>query len=481
MTLAVAVPSPKAHPGSPRLVGNTQPRICPPRPVRSAIVEFQQTAADMGIDLMPWQKVAGRYLMARNADGTRPYREVAIVVARQNGKTTLMKPFIIHALRAGKRIMHIAQTRELPRHMFGVIADALAGEPDLFPKRRGKVIWPRYGAGQEEIALLNGGTYRLAASRTGGARGWSNDVVIIDELREMDSFDIINAAEPTLMMSPDPVMVYLSNAGTEKSVVLNSVRDRAKDDPGLAYLEWSADPERAHGDRKAWAQANPALGQHPSVLPYLEAAFTRHRLANSLPTFQTEHLCQWVDTELPKVVSDVAWERARGVVGEPVRPSLGLAQDPGGRRASAAMAWMKDDKVHGYLLADVDGYPVDLEAAAEKVLPPARKLGVGKRIAFDPWTDREFARHFKDAKPMQGADWEAACASFSRTLDADELVVEDPDGRLTLDMAGTVRRSTAHGWIAVRASDERPNTGALALIRAVYLATMPAPSAPRVW
>jgi hypothetical protein len=435
----------------------------------------------MGIDLMPWQKVAGRYLMARNADGSRPYREVAIVVARQNGKTTLMKPFIIHALRAGKRVMHIAQTRELPRHMFGVIADALAGSPDLFPKRRGKIIWPRYGAGQEEIVLLNGGSYRLAASRTGGARGWSNDIVVIDELREMDSFDIINAAEPTLMMSTDPVMVYLSNAGTDKSAVLNSVRERAGSDPGLAYLEWSADPERVAGDRKGWAQANPALGQHPSVRPYLEAAFTRHRLANTMPTFQTEHLCQWVESELPKVVSDVAWERAKGSVGEPVRPSLGLAQDPAGRRVSAALAWQKDDAVCSYLLADIDGYPVDLEKAAEAVLPHARRFGVGKRIAYDAWTDREWARHFKDAKPMQGADWEAACGSFARTMDAGALRVEDPDGQLTRDMAGTVRKETAHGWIAVRASDERPNTGALAMIRAIWLATTPAPAGPRAY
>ena len=96
---------------------------------------------------MPWQEEVARFLTATGPDGRRLFREVCAVVARQNGKTTLMKPYIIGLLRSGKKVMHIAQTRELPRHMFGIIADALSQEPELFPKRRGKVIWPRYGAG----------------------------------------------------------------------------------------------------------------------------------------------------------------------------------------------------------------------------------------------------------------------------------------------------------------------------------------------
>jgi hypothetical protein len=435
----------------------------------------------MGIDLMPWQRVAGRYLMARGADGARPYREVAIVVARQQGKTTLMKPLIVDALRSGRRVVHIAHDRNLPRKMFDTVADALSGEPELFPRRRGKVIWPRYGAGQEEVVLLNGGSYRIAASRTGGARGWSNDIVVIDELREMDSFDVMNAAEPTLMMSPDPLMVYLSNAGTERSVVLNSVRERAGDDPGLAYLEWSAEPGLDAGDRRGWAQANPALGHHAAVQANLEAAYTRNRLANTMPIFETENLCRSVETMMPKVVSDVAWERALGAVGEPVRPSVGIAKDPAGRRVSAALAWQAGDEVRAYLLADIDGHPVDTQAAAREVLPHVRRLGAMRRVAYDPWTDGDWAQHFPDARKVVGQDWETASRVFAEWMDREKLVVEDPDGRLTLDMAGTVRRETAHGWIAVRASDERTNTGGLALIRAVWLATMPAPAGPRAW
>ena len=477
MALAMKAAASVARSRPRKTLGSAEPRISPPLPARSAIAEFRQTAADMGLDLMPWQTLAGRYLMARNADGTRPYREVAIVVARQNGKTTLMKPFIIHALRAGKRIMHIAQTRELPRHMFGVIADALAGEPELFPKRRGKVIWPRYGAGQEEILLLNGGMYRLAASRTGGARGWSNDIVIIDELREMDSFDIINAAEPTLMMSPDPLMVYLSNAGTDRSVVLNATQERAGDDPGLAYLEWSAEPGLDAGDRKGWAQANPALGHQPAVASYLEAAYTRHRLAGTMPIFETEHLCRRVATLRPALVSAEEWEAARGDVAEELRPVMGVKVDPEGRRASAAIAWRVDDIVYVRSFAEDTSEPLDLDAFADALVPLMRKHRVSE-VAFDPWTDRDFVRRFERTTPITGQLYQAACAKFVGLVKTGLRHADD--GTITDDLAHTVRRDVPNGWLATRAGPERPTTAAEAAIRAVWLASAPRQARPRI-
>lgn len=461
-------------------MGSTEPRICPPRPVRTELAAFQATAESIGIELMPWQKVAGKYLTARNADGTRPYREVAIVVARQNGKTTLMKPYIVQGLRAGKRIVHIAHDRNLPRTMFDMVADALSSEPELFPRRRGKVIWPRYGAGQEEIVLVNGGSYRIAASRTGGARGRTNDIVIIDELREMESFDVINAAEPTLMMSPDPLMVYLSNAGTDQSVVLNSVQERALSDPGLAYLEWSAPPGMDPGDRKGWAQANPALGHQPTVLPYLESAYTRHRLAQTMATFETEHLCRSATSLQPSIVSSDAWEAARGDMPDPgsVRPVMGIKVDPDGRRASAVIAWSDGEKVYIRSFAEDTTVPLDVDAFGKALLPLMRKHRVVD-VVYDPWTDRALARHFKDASPTTGQAYQAACTEFVRRITALELVHDD-DGVIGDDLAYTVRRDVASGWLAVRAGDARPTTACEAAIRAVWLASEPRRPRPRI-
>ena len=162
---------------------------------------LRDTAAAMGITFMPWQEHAARYLTAKGPDGRKLYGEVCIVVARQNGKTTLVIPLIIQALRDGKKVMHIAQTRELPRRMFDLLEAEISKTPELMPRRPsrdgrpGPRIWPRRGQGQEEIVLNNGGEYRIAASNRGGARGFPIDMLIVDELREMQDTDFIQAAE----------------------------------------------------------------------------------------------------------------------------------------------------------------------------------------------------------------------------------------------------------------------------------------------
>ena len=79
MTLAARKP-PKS------LTGRTDPRIAPPVPARHETAKMRETAAGLGITLMPWQEVAARYLTALGPEG-HLYREVCIVVARQNGKT----------------------------------------------------------------------------------------------------------------------------------------------------------------------------------------------------------------------------------------------------------------------------------------------------------------------------------------------------------------------------------------------------------
>jgi phage terminase large subunit-like protein len=108
-----------------RLVGHAYPRVAPPIPARSDLRAYQDTAKTLGISLMPWQEVAARYLEARGPGKRHLYREVAIVVSRQNGKTTLLIPLIVKRLLAGQRIMHTAQDRSFPREVFYRVAEQM--------------------------------------------------------------------------------------------------------------------------------------------------------------------------------------------------------------------------------------------------------------------------------------------------------------------------------------------------------------------
>jgi hypothetical protein len=468
------------------LVGHAKPRIAPPIPARSDWKAYRETALSMGITLMPWQETAARYLTATGPGGRRLYREVAIVVARQNGKTTLMKPFIIAALRAKKRILHLAANdRDLPRSMFNIIAKELSQEESLFPKRRGKTIWPRYGAGQEEIVLENGGWYRIKATGRGGGRGWSADIVIIDELREADDPEVIGMVEPTLLMSDDPQLVELSNAGSDGSTVLNAVRDRAGRDESLAYLEWSAAPDRLPDDIDGWAEANPAIGHFPSVLTSLEAAYRKHKLGGTMATFETEHLCRWVPSMRERLVSDTDWQACEDpALPDATQPKMAVAMDPDGKRASAAIAWPLAEApyIGVRVLYEATGDPIDIPAFAKALREAALKARV-TATAFDPMTDRELAKYpLPKPQKLNGTEFSAASQLFTQLTKARHLRWDDADA-LADDLLFTAKKANDEtgSFQAVRAEDGRPITAALAAIRAVWLASGPQPAGrPRI-
>ncbi|HEY3434535.1 MAG TPA: hypothetical protein VGK41_02680 [Solirubrobacterales bacterium] len=470
------------------LVGSPIPRLAPPLPLRHDLAGYRRAAASLGITPMPWQETAATYLTAIDADGNWLYREVAIVVGRQNGKTTLTKPLIVMRLRDdGRKEMHIAQVRELPRIMFEAIADALEAEaPELFPRRRGKVIWPRRGAGSESILLTNGGAYRIAAASSGAARGHDAiDDLLIDELREMETWEVINSAQPAQRFSDNPQTIYLSNAGTDDSVVLNSLRVRAEaGDPSLAYLEWSADPDYAADDRRGWVQANPAIGHFPQVLRDLEKAYVSASLSGNMAGFETEALCRWVRTMRPALVATEEWDacEAKEPLPRPRRSHIAVSMDPDGARASAAVAWLgAEDICYLTLLGDVTGDPIRTSLVGKEWRDAAAARRVPK-VGYDPMTDAELAKFFPATKPISGMEFANATANFVTRVKSGSLRWADAEAVGT-DLGWTARKENDEDgrYQAVRANDDRPITASLAAIRAVWLATGLRPARPRIY
>lgn len=457
MTVSAAIP-PQL------LIGSQVPRMAPPTPAKSLIEQFTKTAAGVNISLLPWQQTAGHYLTATGPDGWL-FREVAIVVARQNGKTELLVPRILMDLRAGKRILHTAQNRTLPREVFMRVAWQLL-DTELIPNGI------RYANGQEKIQMRNGGSYKIVAPQR-GARGLSADTLIFDELREFEDYDIIAAATPTLTASPDPQTIYLSNAGSDSSVVLNDLKRRGEEggEGEFAYLEWSAALERSIDDRAGWAEANPSLG-HFLRMATLENAF-KTKPPN---TFETEHLCRWVASMQPRLVSDAAWMQCRADIGEtPDRPAIAFNMDPSGRRASAVMAWlMSDGRIACVELEEAVGDPIDLPKLGANLKDLAAQHGA-KKIAFASWTDKDLARHVPRAEALDGKEFANASEHFARLIMSGRLAW-DGAAHITDDLTWTARKPHESGaWQAMPASSERSVTAVLAAIRAVWLA-----SAPRV-
>ena len=446
--------------------GIAAPRIAPPVPARSLLKEFEAQAKGSDIKLMPWQQIAARYLTAMDGKRWR-YRDVAIIVARQNGKTSLLLPRILLGLSQGERILHTAQNRELPRETFNAVAALIVGQPD--------VLEIRMANGQQMIRMANGARYTLVAPRP-GVRGHAVDTVILDEVREQRSFDLLAGIKPTLTASKNPQVIYLSNAGDSDSVVLNDLRRRADNDPALAYLEWSAGPDRAVDDRAGWAEANPALGItiQPDTLEDMYRSLPR-------PVFETEHLCRWVISTQPRLVPEHAWLRLQGDVSKPLRPAMGISMDNSGKRASAVITWQQNDGTIALrVIADVHGDPIDTDRLGKDLRNEAIKLGV-TQVAYDPWDTADLARHFDNAKAMNGREYANASENFARVIDSGRLRWNGAD-QLTDDLEWTARRPHESGaWMAVKAKEDRPITASLAAVRAVWLASGPAKGPPRIF
>lgn len=456
-----------------RVKGEPMPRIAPPMPATSLVEEWKQAARDCGIKPLTWQINAATYAMATARGRRWMYPTFTLVVARQNGKSEILIPRIVRALKVGERVLHTAQDRSLPREVFERVADLI---PASQLRRK-----PRLANGQERIDTWAGGVYRIVAPTRAGARGPSNDLVIIDEARELLDFAFVAAARPTLTASKNGQTWFLSNAGDAESVVLNGLRTRAVDlgDPSLGYLEWSADPDLDIDDVRGWAQANPSLGKLITLATL--RGFRKDYIAEP-SIFLTEHLCRGVESMRPRLVPDVTWQRAHGPTSAPLRPALGISQTAS--RIVALFAWPQDDGTIGLTIAaDVHGDPVDVDRVGAQLRELAMRQGV-QLVGYAPATDRDLVRFFDwkgvQAQAIAGQLAAAAAGRFVATLEGGRLRWSDAEA-VGIDLTLTVReKRDGQGFTARAAKDERPVPAALAAVYAVWLATQPNDLVPTV-
>ena len=245
--------------------------------------------------------------------------EVAVIAARQNLKTGLLKQVAL-----GKTVimeqplfMWSAHEFKTAQESFRDLAILIETCPDLdaLVKRVYR------GNGDESIEWKGGSRIIFKARTKSGARGLSGDCVGLDE-----AFAVLpahmGALLPTLSARPDPQVLYASSAGLKHSEVLRGIRDRGRagNDPRLAYFEWCApDPSDvcALGDDcdhrlgvpgcgcdnpDLYQCANPALGRRISV-DYISA----ERRALPPAEFGRERMGWWDELDSDVAIPMAGW------------------------------------------------------------------------------------------------------------------------------------------------------------------------------
>ncbi|WP_294490800.1 hypothetical protein [uncultured Ruminococcus sp.] len=129
--------------------------------------------------------------------------------------------------------------------------------------------------GSKKLVLTGLRQYKVGAPTRRAGRGDSNDLVMLDEIREQRDWETWAASVASTNAKPNGLVVCFSNAGDPDSVVLRQLRSQAialiegttagdfggdVDGATLGLFEWSAEDGAATDDIEAIAQANPALG-----------------------------------------------------------------------------------------------------------------------------------------------------------------------------------------------------------------------------
>ena len=288
--------------------GRTEPRLFTP-PLRaldattSAGFEAAAFAEEiLGLQLLPWQRWLLQHALELHPDGSFRFRTLLVMVARQNGKSTVAQVLALWRMYVDRAplVLGTAQSLDTAEEVWQGAVEMAQSVPEL----SAEISDVMKAAGKKTLKLTTGERYKVASANRRGGRGLSGDFVLLDELREHQTWDAWGAITKTTLARPRAQILGLSNAGDDSSVVLNhlravALRDVDKPDADVGIFEWSAPDDCDIDDPAAWAQANPALG-YTIGEPAITAALT----TDPPWVFRTEVLCQRVDTSAGSPLPD---------------------------------------------------------------------------------------------------------------------------------------------------------------------------------
>jgi phage terminase large subunit-like protein len=460
-----------------QLVGTSEPRLHTKYrdDLPSRGEELIDLADKLGEPLMPWQEIVAIESMRTKDDGRWAFPQVGILVARQQGKSHLMRLRILWGLLNGEKLQILsAHKLAVSLEHFNQLID-LVEQHEWLATQVKKI---RRTNGQEEIQFLNGARFKVVANNAAG-RGYAGaETIYLDELREHKDYSAWSAITKTQLAAKNPALYGFSNAGDATSIVLNELRDRGlatiqgvKD--SLLWLEWSAPPNTNISLESAkWA--NPAMGRtvHPDNI---EATFNEPEAV-----VRTEVMCQWVDT-LQSPWSPNAWNQC-AVPDLEVKPngqSTYLAFDVTPRRnqASLVAAQVIDGKIALGLVQTFDSdNALDDLIIANAVAEWARAYDITE-IAYSKNTGQAVAARLLAAgivtTAIDGRAFAMACDQMLSAMEHKRLMHND-EVTFNKHISACARIPFAEGgWLIGRRASNANVTGAVAAAMAISLASKP--------
>ena len=442
--------------------------------------EMIDFATELGINLMEWQKFVCINGHKVRPDGRWAHSELGLIMARQQGKSTLMMLRILTGMFVWGEGLQLASAHRLTTSLetFRQIVGLIETHPKL-EKEVKKIRWQH---GAEEIELFGNRRFVVKAANN-AARGLSKpETIHLDELREYKDEDAWSSMRYSMMAAKNPQVWIYSSAGDQHSVILNKLRERAlasatTNDP-IGWFEWSAEPDAPillpSGEMNwdAFAQANPSLGItiHPDNLK---------AVINDPPDIvRTEVLAQWVDT-INSAIDAQKWALCQTdpIPLDPEKETwFGLDLSPD-RKFGALVATQKlpGEKFNLVLLHTwSNDYSINDLAVANDIAPYVRKYNV-QTVAYSKRTAQAVASRLVPAgipiTDMDGAIYAESCDRWLGAINSHRLQHGGQD-ELTQQTLSAAKLPYGDGsWIIGRRASRVAVCAAVASALATYFAT----------
>lgn len=488
-----------------------EPRLWTPplrelTPETSMGFEVIDFAEQIGHPLLPWQEFAVVHGMELLPDGRPRFRIVLLLVARQNGKTTL--PVVLSVFWQFRKKVplilgtstKLAYAKESWQKALNLVRHTRCLDDLHEPGRK----WYRRTNGETESWTLDDCRYLIAAANDEGGRSLTIDRGVADELRQHHTYEAWDAFEPAC--SPMDAQIWaLSNAGSDKSVVLNDLQDSAREfiesgagDERLGLLEWSGPEDADPEDVDALLQANPRVGYGLDLDVLLAGAARAKRLGGTALTgFKTERMCIRVKLLDPAIdpgkwrdcfdLGDLSGARSR------LAACVDLSPD-GGHATLAVAAVLGDGRVRVETVHEWTGPAAaaelerDLPSWVERVGPQvlgwfpagpaaavAGKLADRTKAGVRGWPPRGVT-----VSEIRG-ETAAVCMGFGKEITAGTLA-HSAQGMLDAQVAGAEKLRRGDAWVFTRRGGGNVDA-VYAVAGAVHLARTLPSGVPRskVW
>lgn len=285
--------------------------------------QFEGEWIGQNITLLLWQKAIHQAVFGfvNKYTGYRKHKEVVVIVARKNGKTTWLAGeggvMQIADGEGGPQIRNLATKLDQAKILFNAFDKMRIQSPDLsslMHKKNNCIESP-----------FNFGTFAPLSSDSGSLDGLNVHMGIVDEMHALKDRNLYDVVKQSMSARKQPLMWSISTAGFVRENIYDDMYDYAeqvlnetiKDDSFLAFI-YELDDREEWLKEECWIKANPSLNVTKPV-EYLREQVKRALVEKNYKStvltkdfnIRENTVSSWLSAEevMNKATYDISWFR----------------------------------------------------------------------------------------------------------------------------------------------------------------------------